>query len=842
MKLTRHTLIICGIIFTLISIGFTRQSIGNNNSNRQIEENVQNLLNQMTLKEKINLLSGAGFTTKPNTRLGIPALVMTDGPLGPNGKGKATNYSACIGMAATWDELLIEKVGQAIGEETLGLGYNMILGPCINIARVPNGGRTFESFGEDPFLMSRMAIAYIKGIQHRGVITCTKHFICNNQEWNRFDVDIKVDERTLREIYLPAFKAAVQDADTWSIMAGYNQINGHYACDNEYLLTDLLKNEWGFAGIVVSDWDAIKNTIKTANAGLDLEMPNEKYMGEALLKAVKNGQVEESIINDKVRRLLRVMFKAGLFKESTEKKSGAVNTKEHQELALEVARKGIVLLKNEKKFLPLNKEKIESIAVIGPNANEAQLYGGGSGWLESFYKITPLEGLKNKVGDKIVVNFAKGIGVKRTELPIIESSALIPPNAEKNEHGLQGEYFNNRDVEGKPVLTRIDKQVDFNWKRESPAPGIVNLDKFSVRWTGKLISPGAGTYEIGVNADNGVRVYLDDKLLVDSWTDQAPDQLKSGYINLVANQKYDIRIEFYENIGEAMAKLGMAPYNADVEIAEAVELARKSDIVIICAGLDKDLEGEARDRDKLELPTDQINLIKAISDVNENIIVVLNNATPILMNEWIDKVPAIIEAWYPGQEGGNAIADILFGDVNPSGKLPLTFIKTWESSPIYNTYPGSKEVANYTEGIFVGYRYFDKYNIEPLFPFGHGLSYTDFSYSNLKIDQNSFINDGTIKIVLSVQNTGKIKGDEIVQLYVHDVESSVDRPIKELKGFKRITLKPEEKQVVSFELNRNSLAFYNAKEKKWIVEPGQFEIIVGSSSKDIRLKDIFELR
>ena len=815
--------------------------------NRPIEDRVEDLLKQMTLEEKVDLVSGSEegpmSKTKKNIRLGIPEIIITDGPLGPNHSGKATNYSASINMAATFDDSLIGKVAESIGEETRVLGFNMLLGPCINIARTPYGGRTFESFGEDPYLMSRMAVAYAKGVQSKHVITCTKHYACNNQEWNRFDVDVDVDERTLREIYLRAFKAVVQEADGWTIMAAYNQVLGHYCCENKYLLTDILKNDWGFTGVVVSDWGGIRSTVKTANSGLDLEMPNGKFLGEDLLKAVRNGEVKESTIDGQVRRILRVMFKAGLFDESVYSYGGFADTPERRALALEVARKSIVLLKNENNFLPLDKKKIQSIAVIGPNGDVARMYGDGSGKLDGHYGISPLQGIKNKVGDKITLQFSRGVALKRTKLPIIESSALILPNAKKGEHGLQGEYFNNRDLEGDPALTRIDKQVDFNWISNSPAPGVVQDEQFSVRWTGQLVAPGSGLYEIGVNADNGVRLFIDGKCVVDAWTDANPDELKSGYVDLKAGRKYDIKIHFYENRGWAMAILGMAPAaNSNQEIKNAVKLAEQSDIVILCVGLEIQHEGEAKDRTELELPDEQIDLIKAVTAVNKNTIVVLNNATPILMNQWLDKVPAVVEALYPGQEGGNALADILFGDVCPSGKLPVTFPKRWEDSPVCRTYPGEKPVSHYTEGIYVGYRHFDKKNIAPLFPFGSGLSYTTFEYSDLEITPKSIGQNGTVTVHMNVKNTGEMSGDEVIQLYVQDLQSGIDREIKSLKGFKRVVLKPGGTKRVTFKLDRNSLAFYDVKTKQWVAEPGEFKVMIGSSSRDISLTGTFTLR
>jgi len=730
------------------------------NQNVSIEKRIEDLLSRMTLEEKINMVSGARQGEKPtdtsatqsldspatiitasdfssrtqrNKRLCIPELIMTDGPLGPNGKGATTNYSSSINMAATFDEPLIEKVAEEIGAETRVLGYNMILAPCINIARVPHGGRTFEAYGEDPYLMSRMGVAFVKGVQSQRVATCTKHFVCNNQEWNRMSVDVDVSERALREIYLPAFKAVVQEANGWTIMAAYNQTLGDYCCENDYLLNKILKEEWGFKGVVVSDWGGVHSTVKTALSGLDLEMPNGRFLGEDLLKAVKEGKVPISVIEDKVRRILRVMFKAGIFDESVSTYGGLANTKERRELALKVARKSIVLLKNENGLLPFDKTGYKTIAMIGPNANVAQMCGGGSGSNHGHYGITPIQGIKNKFGCDVNVEFERGIAQTKMELPVVPAEMLLPPDGKKGKHGVWAEYFNNMELKGKPALTRMEKQINFDWgygqfrgadQPGSPDPNIIQTDHWSARWTGKLVSPGDGVYDIGLKADNGVRLYLDGKLVINSWTDQAPGKFKIAAFKFEPKKVYDLKVEFYENWGSCRCILGLDKHDASQSIDKAVELAKKSDLAIVCAGLNSEMEGEAKDRDQLSLPKDQITLIKKVAAANKNTVVVLYGATPIIMTEWLDDVPAVIDAFYPGQEGGNALADILFGDVSPSGRLPLTFLKRWEDSPAYPTYPGERDVAHYSEGIFVGYRYFDKKNIEPQFPFGYGLSYT----------------------------------------------------------------------------------------------------------------------
>ncbi len=482
------------------------------NSDLSIEERVEDLLKRMTLKEKINELCGKDFMDgKKNRRLGIPPLLMTDGPHGVRDNyGEATCFPTLVTLGATWNEDLVRRMGVALGRETRAKGRNLILGPCINIHRTPLGGRNFESFAEDPYLVGRMAVAYVKGVQSEKIGTSTKHFAANNQEWERTRISVEISERALREIYLPGFKAAVCEARTTSIMGAYNMINGSYCCENSHLLIDILKNDWGFKGFVVSDWWAIHNNIKAANEGCDMEMPGpgHHFTGKKIFHAVKNGQVQESVIDDKVKRILYVKFYLGLFDGVEKKYKGAVNTKEHQELAREIAEDGIVLLKNKDRVLPLNKKKIKSIAVIGPNAVKAALGGGGSSQVGPPYSIGPLKGLQDKCKNRISIKYIKGCNMPNEldEMPL----TIFRPSDSSKEYGLKGEYFDNIDFQGTPVLTRIDKKIYFNWKRNSPVPGI-KKDNFSIRWTGKFLPEQTGEYKLRLISDDASRLYMDDK-------------------------------------------------------------------------------------------------------------------------------------------------------------------------------------------------------------------------------------------------------------------------------------------------------------------------------------------
>ncbi|OPZ70729.1 MAG: Thermostable beta-glucosidase B [bacterium ADurb.Bin478] len=496
----------------------------------------------------------------------------------------------------------------------------------------------------------------------------------------------------------------------------------------------------------------------------------------------------------------------------------------------------MVLLKNESRVLPLDLNAIRSLAVIGPNADEARMYGGGSGYLPAHYAVSPLQGIRDKVGDRISVTFVKGGRLQRLSLSAIPSGLLRPPESSLGDKGLLGEYFNNRELDGEPVLTRIDEGIDFNWETASPAPGVVAADLFSVRWSGSFVAPGSGVYELGVVSDNGCRLYLDGKLVIDSWIIDKASSLRSIYIELEKERVYPIRLEFFENVGTCEAHLGLAYYGQGNEVEQAEAAARAADVAVVCAGLNETLEGEGNDRESLALSKEQVQLIQAVAAANPKTIVVLNNGTPILMNGWADRVPAILEAFYPGQEGGRALADILFGDVNPSGKLPISFPARLEDSPVYATYPGARESVQYAEGLLVGYRFFDRKGIEPQFPFGHGLSYTSFSYAGLSIHPAKIGRQDTALIMLRVKNNGAVEGEEVVQLYVQSRRAKPDRPVKELKGFLRVPLRAGEEKTVRFKLAADELSVYDVKLKRWLTKPDSYNVLIASSSRDVRLQ------
>jgi beta-glucosidase len=840
------------LLLAIISYSYPQSNLPYKNPKLSVEKRVEDLLGRMTLQEKIDLLGGTGFATTPNKRLGIPELRMSDGPLGVRWDKanvpasninaaatweKSTAFAAGIGAAATWDTALVGQLGSAIGRELKAHGGDVILGPCVNIARVPMGGRNFESFGEDPFLTSRMAVNYINGVQKEKVAATVKHFAVNNEEPNRGYANFKVSERALNEIYLPAFKAAITEAHSIAIMSAYNKLNGPYCSESDYLLKRKLKEDWKFDGLVMSDWGAVHSSIPTANGGLDLEMPNGEFMNNKTLDdAVKNGTVSEQAINDKVKRTLSVMFRLGLFDHSRTEDSKLMNSKENQEVNSKLAHEGIVLLKNDNGILPLNKDKIKSLAVIGPNAAFARTGGGGSSEVIPIYSVTPLVALQNKLGKNVKINYAQGVIISGDALPVDEKFLLQPDGSGK---GLLGEYFTNQNLEGTPAFTRIDKEINFDWDAKFPREGF-QQDHYSVRWTGYLQFQKSGSYEFDFMSDDGVRMYIEDKLVINNWSNHA-SIIDSYTAKFEAGKKYKIKIDYYQNIGGGKARL-LWKSTSDELLQQAVEAAKNSDAALVFVGTNDQLETEGLDRKDIRLSDNQDQLINEVAKVNKNVIVVITTGAPVLMNNWNDKVNGIMETWFAGSEIGNAVADVILGKFNPSGKLPLTFPKRWEDCSAYDSYKPQDTVGEYTDDIFVGYRYFDAKKIEPLYPFGYGLSYTKFEYKDLKVQEFGKNNQNHFKVTFDLKNTGKLNGAEVAQLYVSAIDPKIERAPKELKAFRRIVLKAGETGKVEITINKDVFAYFNTDKNEWTIDPGKYEILVGSSSRDIKLKKTLDIK
>jgi len=678
-----------------------------------MEDKIQRLIDKMTLEEKVSMIHGNGlFATAGIKRLNIPALKMSDGPMGVrkdyyndrwedlNNNDDFVTYFPCYtALAASWNEDIAYEIGDALGAEARGRGKDVILAPGINIIRTPLCGRNFEYMSEDPLLISKIAVPFIKGIQENDVAACVKHFAVNNQETDRLAISVEVDDRALNEIYLPGFKAAVQEGDSFSIMGAYNKFRGTHCSHNDFLLNKVLKKNWEYPGVVISDWGAVHDTKEAANNGLDIEMHvqnnfDEFFMANPLIKAVKNGEINEGVINEKIKRILRLMFKTNMLEGK--RKKGSYNTIEHRNIALKVAEESIVLLKNEANLLPLKDNKIKTIAVIGENASNLHASGGDSAQIKTLYEISPLMGIKMRLGGNTEITYSKG----------------------------------------------------------------------------------------------------------------------------------------YSAMEESREEL----------IIEAVKAAKNAEVVIIIGGLTHADDTEGRDRADMKLPYGQEELIKRVLEVNKNTVVVILGGSPVEMGSFIDEAKTLLQCWYAGMEGGYAMAEVLFGDINPSGKLPVTYPKKLEDSPAHSIgeFPGNTSVE-YKEGIFVGYRHFDKEKIEPLFCFGHGLSYTTFEYSDLKVATNGSGEQIKVNVSFYLKNTGEIDGAEVAEVYLSDLVSSLPRPIKELKAFKKIKLKAGESKKVEIEMDKTSLAFYSDIEKLWIYEAGMFEVLVGSSSRDIRLLENFEV-
>jgi beta-glucosidase len=843
------------------------------NPKQSIETRVDDLLGRMTLEEKIaqlgclfgevNLqktvgaqgLGGLACTLRPlaakaaamhlneiqkffmeKTRLGIP-VIMHDEALHGLLANQATSFPQAIALAATWDTLLMNQVANAIAQETKTRGIRQVLSPVVNIARDARWGRVEETYGEDPYLSARMGVAFCQAFEKLGIITTPKHFVANNGDGGRDSNPVHLNERILREIYFPPFEACVKEAGSLSIMAAYNSLDGTPCSANYWLLTDILRGEWGFQGFVVSDYGSVagiyelhktaatyqETAIQALQAGLEMELPNVWYYSEPLRQAVRSGLISEKIIDEAVRRILSVKFKIGLFENPYVDVQQAEKTNdcsEHRQLALRAAQKAIVLLKNENQILPLSKD-LQSVALIGYDAASVRL-GGYSGYGMSTVSI--LDGIRHKIGAQ-KVTYTQGFELRENVFPTIPEQYFLPPKGETAKQGLKAEYFNNMIFSGKPDLVRLDPQIHFDWGIDKPDEKI-NADRYSVRWTGRLRAPLTGKLLLGVTSDDGVRLWFNGQQVLDKWIDRGAT---TDVISVTVQQDslYDLRLEYYENAVYAYADLSWNfGQKKNTDFKQVIELTRKSDAVIVVGGI---LEGEGQDRADLNLPAGQEKLIAAVAAMGKPTVVVLIGGSPITMQNWLSDVPAVLMAWYAGEEGGNAVADILFGDINPGGKLPISFPQTIGQVPLYYNYKPTGR----------GYGYI-QVSGEPQFPFGYGLSFTEFAYRDLQLSAEKIPADDDLSVRFKIKNTGKVAGEEVVQLYIHDQTASVSRPVKELKRFKRVYLSPSEEQEITFKLDQSDLTMLDTKLNK-VVEPGLFEIMIGSSSQDIRLHSNFEV-
>ena len=801
--------------------------------------NIEELIQKMTLEEKISILAGVDlWRTVPIPRLGIPQIKVTDGPNGARGAwgnlGPTSDLIPVgIALGATWNTELMEKIGAILAEEIKAKGAHILLAPTVNIHRTPIAGRNFECYSEDPFLSGRMATAYIRGIQSNGAGACIKHFVCNDQDFERRTMSAQVEERPLHEIYLEPFRIAIRDAKPWAVMSSYNRINGVPASENQLTLKTILKQQWRFDGMVMSDWFGTY-TDHVPFGGLDLEMPGPvRWMGAGIVnKAIASGAMSTEELNDKVRRILRIIERAGAFEHPQLADERSDDMPEHRKLIRDAARETIVLLTNKNNVLPLQRPKVKTVAVIGQLARWPNVMGGGSSQVTPHYIISPLEGIRARADlSKIHVEYSIGCFLHK-KLPALDGGCLL---SEDKQRGLTLRIFDNLDFSNSPAYTAVTDRCDIGWFNSSVPK--VNQERFSLTLNGTFVANEAGLHTFSLSSIGQSRLYLNGEVLIDNWDTYIHGVEKTIQRNFTAGQKADIKVEYRcdGNRWWRSLRLGhLPPYSGNL-MDEAVALAERSDVAVIVAGLNSEWEAEGFDRVDMELPGEQNELIKRVAAVNPNTIVVLNAGSPVSM-PWVKDVASIVEQWYNSQECGNALADVLFGDVNPSGKLPTTFPIRYEDNPAAINYPGENGEVVYGEGLFIGYRYYDAKKVEPLFPFGHGLSYTTFEYSDLKLATDRFTEENGLDVSLTVRNSGERVGQEIIQLYVHDSKSTLRRPEKELKAFRKISLAVGETQNVSFHLDREAFWYYDPAKGGWIVEPGEFEIIIGASSRDLRLR------
>ncbi|RYE09240.1 MAG: beta-glucosidase [Hyphomicrobiales bacterium] len=805
------------------------------------EDRIRELVEQMTLAEQVSLLSGEDIWSLPAIpRLGIHKLRVTDGPNGARGGGgliggvKSAAFPVGIALGATWNAELVREVGAALADEVKSKGAHVSLSPTVNIHRSVTNGRNFECYSEDPVLTAQLCGAFIVGLQEQGIGATIKHFAGNESEIERTTIDSMIDERALREVYLLPFEHAVKVAGTWGIMSSYNQLNGSFTSENEWLLTQVLRNEWHYTGIVMSDWFGSHSTAPTVNAGLDMEMPGPpRDRGQKLIDAVQAGEVSADMVRERALNVLRLAVRTGAIDDERPFEEHADDRPAHRALIRRAGAEASVLLKNNG-LLPLDAATLGKVAVIGPNAQTAQIMGGGSAQLNPHYAVSPWQGLISALGEDRL-SYAAGATNHRWE--------------PKLDRRYDVEYFNSPDLNGE-VVHRDTHEGGEMFLFGLVAPGITNPQSWSARYSTSFTPETTGEHRVGIYATGYARIKINGVLVADAWKGWKPGRTffeegcdeVVGAVYLEAGRAYSVEVEYGKKPARILdftgIRIGIGLPLGDKAIAAAAALARASDVAIVCVGRNGEWDTEGSDLQDIKLPGRQDELVSAVAKANKRTIVVLQTGGPVEM-PWLDQVAAVVEAWYPGQEAGNAIADVLVGNAEPGGRLPQSFPVRWNDNPVHSQdreiYPGLNGKVRYEEGVFIGYRHYDRQGIEPMFPFGFGLSYTSFELADLAVDDSRFESDGAASVYVSVTNTGSRAGSEVVQLYVGDEASSVPRPVKELKSFAKVYLQPGETQRVKLELDERDFAFYSVDAKHWLVEPGAFTLMVGTSATDIKL-------
>lgn len=791
---------------------------------------LESLVDAMTLEEQVSLLSGEDFWSLPAIpRLNIGKLRVTDGPNGARGGGSliggvtAAAFPVGIALGATWNPNLAAEIGAALAEEVQSKGAHVLLAPTVNIHRSVANGRNFECYSEDPVLTARLAVGYITGLQGAGISATIKHFVGNESEIQRTTMSSEIDERTLREVYLIPFEAAVKEAGTWGVMSSYNRLNGTFTSENPWLLTDVLRGDWGYDGVVMSDWFGSHSTAATVNAGLDLEMPGPtRDRGAALIAAVEAGEVDRATVRERVMNVLRLMERTGAQSDDGPWAERADDRPAHRALIRRAGAEGMVLLKNEG-LLPL--ERPGRVAVIGPNAAVAQIMGGGSAQLNPHYAISPLDGLRAALGEG-KVSHAAGCTNHRFE-PLLTGD-------------IRRDYFDNTTLAGAPVHSDRAQEAQA-FVMPGTGGGKIDLRAFSMRLTADYTAPEAGTYRVGVAAAGLARVRVDGVEVAEAWEswtrgqtffEEGCDEVV-GTVELARGQTVQIEMDFASKPNAALIfaayRLGIGRVMGDAEIAEAARVAGEADTVVLCVGRSGEWDTEGWDLPTMALPGRQDDLVAAVLAANPRTVVVLQTGGPVEM-PWLEEAPAVIQAWYPGQELGHALADVLLGEAEPGGRLPQTFPRRWADNPTQSqdaeVYPGLDGKVRYEEGVFVGYRHYDRHGIAPLFPFGHGLGYTTFEMAELTATAEG--------ARLRLTNTGARRGSTVVQLWVGEDAPALPRPAKELKGFAKVTLDPGQSDWIELPLSPRDFAHWG--DGGWVVRGGRYTVSAGFDAGDLRLQ------